>query len=472
MTLWHVALLAVVLAAVGTFLVLRLRSDLTGAIDAQLRPAADQVARDYRLEGVPEFADSGATVLHAERAAGQLLDAGGVILTTFGDPVSDRPMLSATQLDRVLRGATAATTRHLDGAAFRVVARRVTRRGAREAVVLAEAMRPVDASVRRVVVLLLLAVPAALAAVALGGWWLARRALRPVDRITETAAAIGANRLDARVPVPAARDEVARLATTLNTMLERLEAAVGEQRRLVADASHELRTPLAAMRAEIDVSLRADALSPAARLVLESAREEVARLSRTVDDLLLLAAADDGAPLRAAEPVRLESVAEDVVAALAAWAAGQEVGLAVEGPGASVLADPVAVERAVRNLAENAVRFSPAGAVVVLRVAADDRTGRLEVDDDGPGVPEAMRERIFGRFVREDAARGRATGGSGLGLAIAREVARAHGGDVTLRPREPRGSRFVLTLPLSRAGAPARPGARPATAGTGAAGDR
>ena len=160
--------------------------------------------------------------------------------------------------------------------------------------VVAESLAPVEDFVRRVLVLILLAGPVALAATALAGYWLARKALRPVERMTSNAREIGIDRLNERVAVPRAADELGRLAVTLNAMLDRLERGVREKHRLIADASHELRTPLAVMRAELDVSLRDADLADDAREVLESAREEVDRMSRTVDNLLTLAQVDEG----------------------------------------------------------------------------------------------------------------------------------------------------------------------------------
>ena len=170
----------------------------------------------------------------------------------------------------------------------------VDRLGERRVLVVGESLAGVDASVRRVLVLLLIAGPAALAATAAGGWWLARKALLPVSRMTSEADTIGIDRLHERVAVPRAADEIGHLAVTLNAMLARLEHGVREQHRLVADASHELRTPLAAMRSEIDVSLRGDRLTDDARAVLESTREEVDRMTRTVNNLLTLAQVDEG----------------------------------------------------------------------------------------------------------------------------------------------------------------------------------
>jgi two-component system OmpR family sensor kinase len=414
----YAALLAVVVAAIGAFLVLRLRADLVGGVDSGLRPATAQIATDYRKEGVPEFRDSASTVLKGERATAQLLDGRGRVVAAFGDRVSATPMVAADAGDSAL-------TRDLGhpAQAFRLATLPVVRDGQRQLVVAGESLAPVERSTRRVVTLLLVAFPVALLLTAAGAWWLARRALRPVEAIASTAASIGVEKLDERVPEPAVRDELWHLARTFNGMLDRIRAGVQEQRRLVADASHELRTPLAAMRAEIDVSLRADDLSPAAAAVLESAREEVDRLSRMVDDLLVLATADEEGGLRL-------HLAPTDLAVLAARAAdelrGHGVELELRGPAAPVLGDERRLERAIRNVVENAVEFSPPGGVVVLETAP----GRLSVTDEGPGIPPELRERVFERFFRADPSRTRATGGSGLGLSIAAEIVAAHAGTI------------------------------------------
>jgi two-component system OmpR family sensor kinase len=439
MTAWYVAVLALVLVAVGAFVIVQLRSDLTAATDRSLRPAARQIADGYRAEGVPEFRDSSATVLSGERAASQVLDASGRVVASFGDVVSRRPMRAP--------GAPAVRTVHLDGADFRVASQPVTRRGQRQTIVAAASLAPVDRSVRRVLVLLLIALPAALFATAGAGWWLARRALAPIDRMTSMAAAIGPDALGQRVQVPPSHDEVARLARTLNTMLDRIQSGVEDQQRLVADTSHELRTPLAAMRAEIDVSLREDELAPAARRVLESAREELDRISATVDDLLVLARADERGLAAVYEQLDLRGLAAGVVERSQTLADSRGVDLRIEGPPAPALGDPESLRHALRNLVDNALIFTPQGSAVVVRSARSNGVSEIAVCDQGPGVPPQLRERIFERFFRTDAARTRAAGGSGLGLAIVSEVARAHGGSVDVAPAEPRGSVFTFRVP-------------------------
>jgi heavy metal sensor kinase len=448
MTLWYVALLAVIVAAVGTFLVLQLRADLTGRMDDGLRSASGQVVADYRAEGVVELADSSQTVLDGERAVSQVLEADGSVVARWGDPAGQRPMLVQADVAAVAGGRVITRGRSVgqDGQTFRLVGRPVTREGRRQVLVVGESLGPVERSVRRVVILLLLAGPAALLATALGGWWLARRALLPVHEMTRTAEAIGLDRLDERIPEPRTRDELAHLARTLNTMLDRIRGGVAEQRRLVADASHELRTPLAAMRAEIDVSLRADELPGAAREVLVSAREEVDRLSRTVDDLLTLATVDDAGLELRPRAAELDGIAREQVDALRPLAGRRGVTIEQDGAPVAVMVDPDRLGHAVRNIVENAIKFSPEGGIVRVRTERVNGSSRLVIEDEGPGVPEELRERIFDRFFRVDPSRTRETGGSGLGLAITREIVVAHGGLVRVEGR-PSGSAFVVEVP-------------------------
>jgi heavy metal sensor kinase len=448
MTVWYVILLAAIVAAVGAFLVVRLRADLIAAIDGSLRPATAQIADGYRAEGAPEAVDVARSVLTGERPAAQILDVSGRVAVSFGDAVSRAPMLRRADAAAVLRGGGLIRTVELgrSGQRFRLAARPTIRRGRWQVAVAAESMATVDRSVRRVLVLLLVAGPAALLATAMGGWWLARRALRPIDRMTARAAAIDLARIEDRLVVPRTGDEVAYLARTLNAMLDRIEHGVSEQHRLVADASHELRTPLAAMRAEIDVSLRVDELPPAARRVLGSAREEVDRMTRTVDDLLVLASVDEGRLELLVEPLDLHDVVARAVASLHPLARTHNVTVALDGPTAMTVGDADRLGHALRNLVENAIQFSPAGGEVAVSTWAADGEVGVTVRDQGPGVALDVRELIFDRFFRADRSRTRSTGGGGLGLAITREIASAHAGRVWVEDAGTSGSAFTLAL--------------------------
>jgi signal transduction histidine kinase len=241
------------------------------------------------------------------------------------------------------------------------------------------------------------------------------------------------------LPVPAGRDEVHRLALTLNSMLERLERAAARQRAFVADAAHELRSPLASVRTQVEVT-RAHPTPGAWDETAEGVLEDVDRMARLVDDLLVLARLDAGS---ARQPHRAHVADAGAVVASVAGAGGYRVPVAWRVSGeVRVLADPDGLRRVVRNLVDNAVRHA-ATSVEVCCERVRDAVVAISVEDDGPGVPESDRERVFERFTRLDDARSRDAGGSGLGLAIVRELVTAYAGTVAFDAA----SRVVVRLP-------------------------
>jgi heavy metal sensor kinase len=316
-------------------------------------------------------------------------------------------------------------------------------------------MVDVDESVRRLRLLLILAVPVAVAGAGAGGWLLARKALLPVDRMTRKAEVITADRLQERVAVPSSRDELGRLAETLNDMLNRIERGVQEQQRLVADASHELRTPLAVMRSEIDVCLRApDLPEDDAREVLSSVGEEVERMSRILDNLLTLARIDEGRLDLLCAPQRLDAMVAEVLDKLRPIAHAKGIGLVAEGESAEVLADGPRFELVITNLVDNAIKYTGAGGTVRVVVWRDPHEAGISVHDTGPGIGADALPHLFDRFYRADAARSRADGGSGLGLSICKEIVTAHGGRLWASSELGHGSSFTLAMPLESDSAP------------------
>ncbi len=294
---------------------------------------------------------------------------------------------------------------------------------------------------------------AALALIA--GLVVARNAMRPVARMTATTREIADTRdPDRRVPVPAADDEVAELAQTLNEMLsalagsrEETESMLARQRQFVADASHELRTPLTSVLANLE--LLAEELSGDQAEAAHSALRSSRRMRRLVADLLLLARADVGRESPRA-PTDLADVAVEAVAELGPVSTQHDI--TVDATEAVVEGARDDLHRMALNLLENAIRHTPPGTHVHASVRNGDGAVRLVVTDDGPGIPPAMRERIFERFVRGSGDRG---GSSGLGLAIVRAVATAHGGTVHLETPEEGGTRFVVELPAAPSVQPA-----------------
>ncbi|HEU4698673.1 MAG TPA: ATP-binding protein [Gemmatimonadales bacterium] len=277
------------------------------------------------------------------------------------------------------------------------------------------------------------------------GWRLAGVALRPTAEITAQAEAIEAGTLSERITAHADVQEFSRLVTVLNGMLDRLESAFEAQRRFTADASHELRAPLTVLRGDIDVALKRDRSPDEYRETLERCREEVVQMSRLAADLLVLARTDAGLPLERREEVDLRDLGCRVADRFAAVAAARGVRVEVTGEPAIVRGDEPALERAVSNLVDNAIKHSSAPGLVRLQVQHDHRAV-LTVSDTGPGVPPELVPRLFTRFFRGDPARPRSDS-HGLGLAIAQAIAEAHRGSLDFVGNAP-GAVFRLTLPL------------------------
>ncbi|OEJ36001.1 hypothetical protein BGK67_27680 [Streptomyces subrutilus] len=311
-------------------------------------------------------------------------------------------------------------------------------------------LRDVDAADDTTAAALAVGGPLLLATVALVTWRVTGRALGPVEAIRAEVAGISDRDLHRRVPVPPTHDEVARLAQTMNTTLDRLESAGIRQRRFIADASHELRSPITVLRTQLEVALavRDPELWPE---LIGGALQDIERLQQLCSDLLLLARIDAAQPMA---PGRLDlgAVVRDAVEARH----GDRVPVRAElAGGIAVRGSELWLARVVTNLLDNAQRFAVRRVDLTLGVCGGPggRTAVLEVTDDGPGIPPGDRERVFERFTRLDDARSRDHGGAGLGLAIARDLAAHHGGTLTAED-SPRGARLVVRLPVAEGGEP------------------
>jgi heavy metal sensor kinase len=280
----------------------------------------------------------------------------------------------------------------------------------------------------------------------IGGFFLSRQALKPIEKITRTAQEISAQDLSARLNMSHSYDEVGRLASTFDSMLERLEDSFARERRFTADASHELRTPLAAMEAILSV-IRAEPRSTEEyQQALDDLAEETTRLRKLAEDLLFLARGEQPGSEKA-EIVDLSVLVQDVVEALALLA--QEKALSIEcqaEPGVKVRGETDKLIRVLLNLIENAVKFTDEGGLTVTVRSVRD-TAVVEVIDTGIGIPSDHLTHIFERFYRVDSSRSRP--GAGLGLSLARQIVLDHGGDLTVQSTEGHGSTFTVILPRS-----------------------
>jgi two-component system OmpR family sensor kinase len=290
--------------------------------------------------------------------------------------------------------------------------------------------------------------PMALLLTSLGGYFLAGAALRPVEAMRRRAAEISSEHAGQRLPLPRANDEIRRLGETLNDMLGRLEAGLARERRFVADASHELRTPLSSLRAELELALRRPRSHAELEAALRSATEEVERVVRLAEDLLVLARADDGRLPLSTSSHFVREVLDAVAGRYDSQAAEQGRSIDVAAPPEWVVTgDRLRLEQALGNLVDNALRHGQGA--VRLEAASENGLLALRVSDEGAGFPAHFLPHAFERFSRADVARSEA--GAGLGLAIVDAVARAHGGTVVAANLPGGGAAITLRLPTTQA---------------------
>ncbi|MHB8641622.1 MAG: HAMP domain-containing sensor histidine kinase [Gaiellaceae bacterium] len=436
LTLAFAFVMAAVLAGMGFFVYVRVSNALVASVDqaltSQAREASSRVHEERNL--VDEDITGGTTLA-------ELASVDGTILRSTPPHLSllvPRQELARIAAGSRLRGSVSLTAPTGDWRYLAVPA-------GGHIVVVARSLESREESLHRLLRALFFASPLALLLASLAGYGLAASALRPVEAMRRRAAAVSSTALG-RLPVPRANDEISRLATTLNEMLERLEAAFAHERRFVSDASHELRTPLAMLRTELELALRRPRSHDELRDAIRSAEQETSRLSQLAEDLLLIARADQSAlPIRP-EHVAVDDLFSTVAERFARRAEAHGQGVRVHPTSVSVDADPARVEQALANLVANALAHG-GGAIDLFAVERDDVL-ELHVTDAGHGFADGFIDRAFDRFSRADNARG--SDGSGLGLSIVALIAQAHGGTAHAANRPEGGADVWLELPHSR----------------------
>jgi signal transduction histidine kinase len=439
-----VAGVAVALLLGGLLLYAVMTAALNRAVEREARVTAQEVAALVDAGRLPDVVPvTGAQVV-------QVLD--DQYRVVAGSASADRltPLVSADELGRLAGDGSITVPGSRTGLSGELQVAAVEAGPATGRLTVVAALPTADLETSQQVLgrLLLVFFPLFLAALAVVAWRVIGSALRPVEELRHGAEQIGGGSSAERLPVPPTRDEVAALATTLNGMLDRLAGAQAKQQAFVADAAHELRSPLASMRTQLEVAARLGDGGDLPAGVLP----EVERLSALVEDLLVLARAGDDTSTRPAEDIDALDLLEHVARRYAAARVPVCVDVPAHRPGyvpPAVRAPRGEVVRAVGNLVDNAVRHAATGVSLAARTRG--ALVELTVTDDGHGIPEQERERVFDRFARLDEARDRDSGGSGLGLAITRELVRRSGGTVRLEDAAP-GVRAVVSLPRAAPG--------------------
>lgn len=285
---------------------------------------------------------------------------------------------------------------------------------------------------------------------AIGAWFLTGRVLQPISQITEKVRTITARDLSQRLNINQP-DEIGRLANTFDTMIDRLQASFDRQKRFTSDASHELRTPLAVMQADISLAMRRPRTGTEYRATLESAQEEVARLSTIVSDLLTLARLDTDTTQIAHEPVALDELIDAVVSGLRPLAAEKSITLTYTIPGTvPIVGDAVRLKQVFSNLIDNAIAYTPERGAIRVALTIENAVAQVVVSDTGIGIAPADLPHVFERFYRSDEARAHNHEGTGLGLAIAQGAVQAHQGHIEVASVQGVGTTFTVCLPLAQ----------------------
>ncbi|HEX5081235.1 MAG TPA: heavy metal sensor histidine kinase, partial [Blastocatellia bacterium] len=316
-------------------------------------------------------------------------------------------------------------------------------------IVVAESRRELIDQMRALRKIFMFSLPAMLLVAGFAGYLLARRSLIPIAEMTAHAERISVENLQDRLPVKNKSDELGKLARVFNDLLARIESSFDNMRQFTADASHELRTPLAIIRGEADVALSQDRAPEEYRETLAIIQDEARHLSGIVEDMLSLARADAGQRKLKLEEFYLNDLVEECVHSARALALNKSLSLNFESSDETAFrGDEDLLRRMVVNLLDNAIKYTPDGGSVSVRLWRDNGLVKLRVTDNGIGIPAEAAARVFERFYRIDKARSRAEGGSGLGLPIVKWIAEAHHGSVNLESAPEHGSSFTISLPI------------------------
>ena len=445
LTVWYVAAMVVVLAVYAAAIYAFVSRSVSESLDQRLRAdffwaaATVDEGPDGMIISTPQV-----DLLLEEEPWVEVWSADGSDLLVGNAEARRRPIPGAQELAAAERDRTA--TFDVAGVPMRVLSRR-SYIGQRAVVVqVGRSEVPMWEQLQELLLVLLLGLPLAVGVAGLGGYVLARRALAPIEQMTERAQTITAERLSDRLPVKHPDDEMGRLASVFNETLARLEASFAQMRQFTSDVSHELRTPLTSIRSVGEVGLRGQRDEHAYRGIIESMLEEVDRLTHLVDRLLTLSRAETGQAPLSPEVVHLQALAEEVAQHLSVLAEEKQQQIVVERRAApDALADKQVLRHALINLVDNAIKFTPRGGGVRIRISETPSLAIFDVIDTGPGIPETARPHIFDRFYRADERAG--VRGSGLGLSIAKGAVEANGGRLTLEASGPSGSTFRITMP-------------------------
>ncbi|HEX5426381.1 MAG TPA: heavy metal sensor histidine kinase [Candidatus Acidoferrales bacterium] len=450
LTAWYSLMLALSLGLFGAFAYFAMDHSIRATVDSELHhrlQAVSDIIKDDMPQGLPAVQDEFSELLDSEGtdALLRVSNQNGLVIyasAAIQKGVEPRPGHKA---GRPFNAS-------MNGEWFRFLREPVDVAGATYDIEVGASTAQFIASLDRFRDLLYALAPVFLVFAALGGYWLSRRALAPVDQITRAARTIGAQDLSQRLVAPRASDELQRLASTLNEMLARIETAFQRVRQFTADASHELRTPVSVMRTNAEIVLRKPRSEAEYREALSRILDESEKVSRMIEQLLLLARADSAAELLPMTRNDLATAFDVACREARVLAEAKNVNFQASVPPNAlwVQGDSASLERLFMILLDNAVKYTAPGGHIDVHLGSDDGFAVADIRDTGTGIAPEDISHVFDRFYRADRARSRESGGTGLGLAIGRWIAEAHRGEIRVESAVGKGSTFQVRIPLLR----------------------
>ena len=475
LTLWYVLILGILLTSFSGFLYFTLSKSLHRDVDNKLRSLAELIASE---SSSPLSKFSFGTIDQALEASMnlkpigkfiQVLDESGNIGRKSDNLKNVQLPISLNALKNASKGLiTFETNRTIGNTPLRIMTFPVVENShVTKIVQIASSLEGVEDALNKLFLILIISVPSTLILASLGGQFLAHKALKPVDNITQTARMITSQNLNQRIHPPKVKDEISRLIETFNEMISRLDQSFRQMKQFSSDASHELKTPLTILKGEVEVMLRKERTSQEYEQTLRSNLEEINRMSQIVEDLLNLSKADTGEIRLNKEDVNLTEILNEVVVQMERLAKTKKLHLSATNhhQDIHIFGDALRLRELFINLIENGIKYTEEGGsihIILQKEYPPPVTGqpdwverekgqfvKIIVSDTGIGIAKEDQERIFNRFFRVDKARSREQGGSGLGLSICKWIVEAHQGEIGVESELAKGSSFIVRLPLS-----------------------
>ncbi len=475
LTLWYVLILGILLISFSSFLYFTLSQSLHRDVDNKLRSLAELIASEsssplskFGFGNIDEALETSMNLKPIGKFI-QVLDESGNIGRKSDNLKNVQLPISLNALKNASKGLiNFETNRSIGNTPLRIITFPVIENNhVTKIVQIASSLEEVEDALNKLFLILIITVPLALMVASLGGQFLAHKALKPVDNITQTARIITSQNLNQRINPPKVKDEIARLIETFNEMISRLDQSFRQMKQFSSDASHELKTPLTILKGEVEVTLRKERSPQEYQQTLKSNLEEINRMSQIVGDLLILSKADTGEIRLNKEDINLTEILNEVVAQMDMLAKSKKLSLSASNhcPEIRILGDALRLRELFINLIENGIKYTEEGGSVHITLQKEypplgrDQSDWIEgekrecvkiiVSDTGIGIAKEDQERIFDRFFRVDKARSREQGGSGLGLSICKWIVEAHQGEIKVASELGKGSSFIVKLPLS-----------------------